>query len=533
MIKNWKYVLGIVSSFAVTSAYSQSLKDAQQATDLERYRNAINNLQTINRSSPSEEAALSLADAYLKVGKPDSAAIYLNQAAANPKSEVGMVAAGKAALLKGNASAAEEQFEKAIKASKKKDPNIYMLIAQAYVDANVKDPTKAIEYINRANELTKNNNAEAYITLGNIHQLSPNGGGPAMTAYDRAVQIDSKNAKAHFKRGQLFVRSRNYNEAQSALQAALAANPNYAPAYRELGEMYYFAGKYDQALENYRKFTSMAENTSETRAKFASFLFLTKDYAGTIKEAQEVLKRDPNNQVMNRVLAYSLYETDKNEEAIKAMENYFKVADQSKILGSDYAYYGRMLAQAGKNDLAQTNFDKALQLDPENTELMDDIASFYAKQKSYDKAIPLYTKILDSNPKSPNVVRIKLANTYFENKQYDQADPLYASVLTTNPTYVPALVQRAEIIDAKDTDKSGDAKNAYEEVIKVINQDPAKQQSYKGTLVAINYKLGFYAYQAKDYTNARKNWSEVLRLDPGNKEATQGIKSIDAMQRRK
>jgi tetratricopeptide (TPR) repeat protein len=366
-----------------------------------------------------------------------------------------------------------------------------------------------------------------------VHQLSPNGGGPAMTAYDRAIQIDPKLAKAHFKRGQLFVRSRNYNEAQAALQAALTANPNYAPAYRELGEMYYFAGKYDQALENYRKYVSMAENTPDTRAKYASFLFLTKDHAGTIKEAQEVLKREPNNQVMNRLLAYSLYETDKNAEAITAMENYFKTADQSKILGSDYAYYGRMLAQAGKNDLAQTNFDKAIQLDPENTELMDDLASFYAKQKAYDKAIPLYNKILASNPKSANVVRIKLANTYFENKQYDEADALYATVLTTNPTYVPALVQRAEIIDAKDTDKSGDAKTAYEEVIKAINADPAKQQSYKGTLIPINYKLGYYAYQAKDYTNARKYWNEVLRLDPSNKEAAQAIKNVDAVSRRK
>ena len=527
MIKNWKYALVVVSSFAFNTAFSQTLKDAERATDLERYRDAIKTLQPLSNSS--EEAKLYLGDAYLRAGKADSAAIYYNQAGANTKSAIGMVAAGKAALVKGNVSAAEAQFENAIKASKKKDANVYMLIGQAYADANVKDNTKALEYINRANELTKNNNAESYIVLGDINQLNANGGGPAMTAYDRAIQIDPKNAKAHYRRGQLYVRSRNFNEAQTALQAALAADPNYAPAYRELGEMYYFAGKYPQALENYRKYTSMAENTPETRAKYASFLFLTKDYAGTIKEAQEVLKQDPKNAVMNRVMAYSLYETDKNAEALTTMENYFKVADPAKVLASDYAYYGRMLSKGNKNDLAQTNFDKALQMDPNNVELMDDIASFYASQKSYDKAIPLYNKIIESKPKNLNVYNVRLADAYYANKQLNEADALYSEVLKANPTYAHGLFQRARIADDKDVDKSGDAKPMYEEFIKVVNQDPTKAESYKGYLIPANYLLGFYAYKAKDYATAKKYWQEVKRLDPSNKEATTGLANLDAL----
>jgi tetratricopeptide (TPR) repeat protein len=447
----------------------------------------------------------------------------------NAKSAISMVAAGKAALLKGNMSEAESKFEDAIKASRKRDPQIYKLIGQAYADANVKDATKALEYLNRANELAKNKDPEVFIIMGDVQQLQPNGGGPAMTAYDRALQIDSKNAKAHFKRGQLYVRSRNFNEAQTALQAAITADANYAPAYRELAEMYYFAGKYDQALENMRKYISMSENTPDTRAKYASFLFLTKDYAGTIKEAQEVLARDPKNAVMNRVMAYSLYETEKNAEALTAMENYFKVADPAKVLASDYAYYGRMLAAGDKAAEAQANFDKALAMDATNVELMDDIASFYVKQKDYAKAISLYTKIIAAQPKNLNVYNVRLADAYFSNQQFDEADSLYSVVLKANPTYAHGLFQRARIADEKDTDKSGDAKPLYEEFIKVVNQDPSKVQSYKGYLVPANYLLGFYAYKGKDYATARKYWQDVLKLDPANKEAKTGIANLDAI----
>jgi tetratricopeptide (TPR) repeat protein len=200
----------------------------------------------------------------------------------------------------------------------------------------------------------------------------------------------------------------------------------------------------------------MAEDTPETRAKYASFLFLTKDYANTQKEAQAVLVKDPNNAVMTRLLALSLYETNQNDKAMATMDNYFKNAKQTDIIGSDYAYYGRILAKAGKPDLAATNFEKALQMDPENIELKDDIADFYVKNKQAAKAIPVYQAIIATQPKNLNVYNVKLANALFENKQYDEAGTLYATVLKTNPTYIPALWAQAQIQTAKDADNSGD-----------------------------------------------------------------------------
>lgn len=527
MIKNWKYFLAVTASFTFSTAYSQTVKDAQRSADLEKSNEAMKTLRRLHKGGATEENALYLGDAYLRAGKADSAAIYYNQAAGfDAKSPRGMVAAGKAALVKGNTAEAESKFEEAIKRSRKKDADIYMLIGQAYVDAKAKSNAKAIEYLNQAISLTKNNNAEAYILLGDAHLLDPNGGGPAMTAYDQAVRVDKNNAKAHLRRGQLFTRSRNYNEAQGALQAALAADANYAPAYRELGEMYYFVGKYDQSLENYKKYISMSEDSPETRAKYASFLFLTKDYAGTSREAQTVLAKDPNNAVMNRLLAFSLYETDQNDQALAAMERFFKNSKPEEVIASDYGYYGRILGKAGKTAEAQQNFDKAIQMDPANLELQDDVAAFYVKQKDYAKAIPLYNKILAAKPKNTNVYNVKLADAYFAAKKLDQADSLYNVVLKTNPDYAHGLFRVAQIHDEKDTDKSGDAKPYFENFVKVVGSDPSKAASYKGYLIPANYLLGFYAYQAKDYAAAKKYWEEVKRLDPANKEATTGLNNI-------
>ncbi len=533
MIKNWKYILAISASFIASAGFAQSVQDIQRLVEVERYKEAKATLRRLNTSNPNDEISYTLGDLYLKEGKVDSANTIFTQALAkDAKSARSMVGLGKVALMKGNTAEAERQFEAAIKRTKGKDANIYKLIGQAYADSDVKDITKALGYINEANKITKNNDAEAYITLGDIHLKNPNGGGEAMSAYDRAIQIDPNNAKAYFKRGQLFVRSKNYNEAQAAFEKVIALNPNYAPAYRALGEMNYFVGKYDRAVENFKKYRSMAENSVDTQIKYASFLFLTEDYQGTLAEAQQVLQQDPNNLVMNRLLAYSLYKTNKVPEALQAMENYFKIAqaDPTKIIASDYAYYGRMLADTGKTAEATANLEKALAMDPENLDVQNEAAAAYVQAKQYDKAIAMYKNKIKAKPSL--VDNFKLADVYLAAEQYDAADSLYAGIIQARPEYATAYLRRAQVAEGKDKAQTGAAKQAYEEYIKVASQDPTKAASNKQGLFVANYYLGFQAYKAKDYATAKTYWTEAKRLDPSNKDVDTALKNIEAAQKR-
>src|SRR6478735_4759856 len=295
--KNWKFALLLTGFFSVNAAFGQSLESGKKALEMEQYQMAKKTLSKVVQANNNEINNITLGDAYLLSGKPDSAVIYYNQAASKD---------AKSALVKNNTAEAEAKFNEALKRSKSKDGVVFMTIGSAYLQTD-KDLNKAVDNLNKAIAALKTNKAEAYVMLGDAY-LKQNKGGEAMNAYEAAIRENDKYAYAHLKKGQLSVRSRNYNDAQAEYQAIIAMDQNYAPAYRDLGELYYFVGKYDQALENYKKYVSLSENTPETRAVYASFLFLSKDYAGTIKEAEEVLKKDPNNLVMKRLLAYSYYE---------------------------------------------------------------------------------------------------------------------------------------------------------------------------------------------------------------------------------
>lgn len=534
MINNWKYILAISASFTVSAGFAQTVQDVQRAIDLERYNEAKANLRRLNTSNPSEEVSFHLGDIYLKTGKPDSAMVYFNQGLAkDAKSAISMVGLGKAALMKGNTAEAERQFDAALKQKKaRKDANIYKQIGKAYADANVKDVTKAISYLNEANNLTKHTDAAAYIILGDVHLKDPNGGGNAMTAYDRAIQIDPNNAKAYLRKGQLFVRSKNYNEAQAAFEKAVSLNPNYAPAYRELGDLYARVGKYDQAVEFTKKYRSMAENSLETQVVYAKLLFLIEDYAGTITEAQQALQKDPNNLEMNRLLAFSQFKTKKNAEALQTIEKYIKTTDPTKLIASDYAYYGRIQAANGNTTEATANLEKALAMEPENADLQMDVADAYKETKNYPKAIALYRTRLQAHPSL--VESAKLADIYIAAEKYQSADSIYSEIIKAKPDYMTSYIRKAEILDAQDPKQTGKSKAAWEEFLKVSSADPSKAPSsyVKANMFKANYYLGFLAYKDKDYTTARKYWTEAKRLDPSNKDVEVALKNIDVAQKR-
>lgn len=514
MTKNWKYALLITGIFSFSSAIGQTLQDGRRALEKDQYQDAKKILLKVVKANNNEINNITLGDAYLKAGQADSAIYYYNQAAAkDKKSALGMAAAGKAALVKNNLAEAETQFAAALKRSKNKDAEVLTTIGTAYLDTD-KNIARGIENLNKAVALN-GKNAAAYVKLGDAY-LKQNDGGKAMSSYEAAIRADNNYILGHLRKGQLSVRSRNYNEAQTAYSTAIQIDPNYAPAYRDLGELYYFVGKYDLALQNYKKYVELAGKTPETRAVYASFLFLTKDYKGTIEEAEEVLKKDPKNLTMKRLLAYSYFETGNYDKAQTAIQDYFSTAPADKLLSSDYEYQGKILAKTDKNDQALVSLNKALEMDSTRADLRYDIAQIYVKQNNLPKAISMYrNKLRQSKP--TNTDYYYLGSLYDQSKNYRAADSLYARINENNPTYAQAYIWRGRSNANLDPDsKQGLAKPHYEKFIELAAGDKAKN---KDGLVEANYYLGYYYYLKNDKAKATAHLKEVLALDPGNKQA--------------
>lgn len=546
MTNNWKYIVLMGIALPTTGALAQSNDAGRKAVDLERYQQAKSIYKSqLKNSKEADDAYFALGDIYLKTDKPDSAAFYFNQGLSNnSKSYINHVGLGKLELIKGNQAGAEQHFEQALKGKGKKDAYVLAMIGEAYVNASNATEAqlnKGIDYLKQSLERDKNNSL-TNVTLGDAY-LKLKKGGEAMSAYDRAIQLDEKYAKAYLRRGQLYTSSRNFPEAEAAFKRAIEIDPNFAPVYRDLGELYYFAGQYDQALSTFKKYVDMAEKTPETQAKYASFLFLTKNYDQTLEIAEQVLQTEPNNTVMNRLRAYSYVELGKPDLALQAIEQYLQKVEASKLIAQDYEYYGKILAKNNQPEKAVENLQKALAMDSTKVELYQDLANAYASNGKYDQAIELLNKKRETI-KPSNADFYYMGNIYMmagedmvkaNNQQkavdyFKQADETYANVTTDNPTYAYAYLWRARANASQDPEtEKGLAKPYYEEFIKLTS---AEKDKFKQDLIEANSYLGYFYYIKSDRDNALKYWTEVKNLDPSNEQAATALAEINKSQKK-
>jgi tetratricopeptide (TPR) repeat protein len=521
--KSWKSLLltAVTLGAAATAASAQDIAAAQKAIELERYNEA----RSLLRNASSPEANYELGRLYQMRDLDDSAVYYFNKAAG--PTPFGQVAAGRAALVKDQNDAAATSFDAAVKATKSKDAKVLTMIAQAYGESDIKNTDKALTYVNAAQTVNKKDEPALMIARGEIYLHNDNGGGEAMTSFDRATMANPNYAQAYYKKGELNVRSRNAKEAVSNLEKAIQLEPKYAPAYKELAEMYYYAQQYDKALSTFEQYRQVAERSTNTDIEYASFLYLTKKYPEALVEVNNVLAKEPNNVTMNRLKAYTLYETNDYAGAATAMENYLRIAPAEKIIADDYAYQSRIFGKLNKPQESLAAINKAIELAPANKK-----ADFEAEKtkiqlmnKDYSGAL----KALEATARTGDLAdQYRLAAAYSSAKQYTRADSVFNIINTAKPTYAAAYLARAQANYGLDPESTkGLAKPYYEKYIelsKAPDADPAKFQS--GLITSYNY-LGYYNLQKGDKATAKTYYQQALALDPTNANATEAMKLIN------
>jgi serine/threonine protein kinase/Tfp pilus assembly protein PilF len=213
----------------------------------------------------------------------------------------------------------------------------------------------------------------------------------AEVAVDKALAIDPNLAEGHFARGlMLWTPYKRFPHAQAiqSYRRAIELNPNFDEAHHQLGFVYLHIGMLDKGQHEIEK--ALAINPSNTLARYR--LGVIDMCRAKYAEAFQIFNSTPleqNPELLAFYTSNALFRLGRDEEASALIERYFEdhSTDKGGMVTSVKAV---MLAKAGKNSEAEATIQHAIEIGRGYAHFHHtsyNIASAYALMKEPEQAV--------------------------------------------------------------------------------------------------------------------------------------------------
>ncbi|OGH96543.1 MAG: hypothetical protein A2104_07140 [Candidatus Melainabacteria bacterium GWF2_32_7] len=270
----------------------------------------------------------------------------------------------------------------------------------------------------------------------------------ALRAYDSILQINPTDPLAHYYRATALKQIGNIKGAIDEFQIVLKIDPNNIPAKKSLFEavkeiqnpdeslqimselakayendaiaQYNFAyqlhsqKKIDEALAFYQKTIVINPKLIDAYLNIASIYKEKQQYSEAILTLQNALVVNPDDSKVKSLLA-QIQESatiSKYDQAVKkhnqgdyegAIQDYLRIAEENGDSADVYVSLGAAYQAANKINEAAVAYNKALELDKENSAALYYLGTIYYSQKNYEKAYIVYEKALTQDPDNGDI----------------------------------------------------------------------------------------------------------------------------------
>ena len=546
------FSVAFFASFTLVNA--QDIDQAKKAIDAEQFEKAKTILKSLLQAKPSNgTASFLLGNVYMSQKELDSAKIYYQKGiTGSDGAKLNYIGLGQLDLEANNQTAAQSNFDIAIKDAKRKDATVPTYIARAYMNISKPDYKNAITILERA-KIDSPQNADLLLALGDAYYLE-NKQNEAYSSYRSAFQIDPTMLRAKMQLGVLLKGAKSYDLAINSFNEVIAINPNYGPVYRELAETYYKWGRnkpskaaeYMQlAISNYDKYMSMTDYSLASRMRRADFLVLLKNWPELEKEANKMIELDKVNPRIYRYLAYSAFENGNVDVALKSLESFISNPN-SKVIAKDYIYlaeikFKKAIAADGLTmdptlyASGLVDLKKALELEPLATEDLNDIGKKLFSKKFYKEAAPIFelgTKNTEYKNYVDDNIYYGLSVLYGNSKKDVKADPIELKnadaaldkVIVAAPSYQDAFLYKARINRLAENEEFI-IKNYESYIAKLTEKGELANATHK-TKIVESYNNLAASYANKDKAKAIEYFNKTLAIDPTNDYATKSLATL-------
>ncbi len=439
---------------------------------------------------------------------------------------------GLLAQKEGKIDVAISEYERTV-AYDKNATTVYRDLALAYLQKT--DTKKGLENIKKLQEL-EDDNVDTQMFVGSLY-LSLNDADSARKCWERVLEIDPKNEIATVYLAAYYSSDNKLEESVKYWTKYLEQQPESSEGYFQLGLAQERMGLLDKALDSYKQVTKLKpeaqeaylarariyENKKEFKLAIEEYREYAKLFTGNpailiylgkcyyeernYKDAEEILLRAkeyvPNNVSLNYLLGMVYEKQLKFDEAIETFESIVK----QEPTATNYARLGYYYSLKRDYKTAEKRFNKAIEKEPLNSEILYLAALNYIDYEKYDNAKKYLEKAIYLKP-DYNDAKFFLAIVYDKTNHFEKAEPLIKEILESEPNNTRALNYLGYSYVDKNI-KLDEAEQLLEKLMKLQSEEPA----YIDSVAWFYYKKQNYELAEKYILKAIKSQNKIFDKD--------------------
>ncbi len=547
------FVLFTLATGAWAQAHDAGVVDAMKLIDLGNPRDAADQLRKLIASDPKNaEAHAGLAIALINLNQ-------LNDAATEAQAgfdlqrhdELVRIARGMVYGKQGKVSDALDEFHQAIKIDPK-DVGAMVALSRFYISI---DSLKSAEITLYQTQALNSKDVRSYLGLAELYERQhiPD---LAISQYEQAMKIDPNDERVHTALAGLYLRVHKYNESAKEWLKVIQIDSNYADAYYQVASLYFLAKLYPNAATFAERYVKLRPNDINGQWLYARALTESGQYQQALPALQAVSANDSLRPLSQMLLARSYFFS---KDYPKALDIYKAAKALSPM---DLRNYAAILVIQGDTAGGIEEYKKSLQVDTvssakDKIETQLALVNLLYKEKRFEEAGQIFDDMAKANPSAHWL--LCAGEACFAAKKPDLAKQYYQKALALDSNSLEVHYQMA----FDDLSTNAAAPESLEEFEKLqslakaagntdtaataegfMGYDFAAKKDWQGAvdhlepaiavlegkssqfLPSFELLLAQSYHQLHQFTKAKEWYEKVLKLDPENKDAKQGLEYL-------
>jgi tetratricopeptide (TPR) repeat protein len=239
----------------------------------------------------------------------------------------------------------------------------------------------------------------------------------------------------HLAQGRAYITTKQFDKASAEFKAALKINPKSPRTLLEIGKIYEEQGNDVQAREFYHRAVKVQPKFLKGHEALAGIYKALGDRESHLEHLDQAVKISPRNLERRFMLGQAHLESGNSEEARKILGDILEEA--TKQYSSIAERVGEALLNMGAYEVAEQAFSKALEANPNNLHLFNQLGIAFRRQGKFDEAVSNYMRALKLAPKDENLL-YNLGRAYYDGGRFDEAIKILQRALKLNPEFQEA-----------------------------------------------------------------------------------------------